>query len=95
MDEHRHNAFLPVLLLSISLLTVFVWQLVGSFQQRSMLQNSIQRQDELVSQAGAVQKSLERLLTDLLELAKTNEQARAVVEKYKIARQTPPQTPQE
>lgn len=82
----RPDAFLPLTLLSISLILIFIWQLSTISSQRSGFQNTIQRQDELVSQSHKVQAGLEKLVNDLLDLAQTDAEAKAIVQKYGIAR---------
>jgi hypothetical protein len=87
VNEPRHTAFFPLLLLTISVAVLFLWQLMVNYQQRSLLQANIQRQDELVSRSRKIQSHVELLLKDLLALAATNEQAQAIVKKYDIQQQ--------
>lgn len=89
----RPDAFLPLALLSISLILIFIWQLSTISSQRSAFQSTIQRQEELVSQSHKVQEGLEKLVNDLLDLAQTDEESKAIVQKYGIARNANPQAP--
>lgn len=87
----RFDAFIPLLLLALSLAIVFIWQLTNLSSQRSIFQSTITRQEELVKQSKTVQGTLEKLVIDLLELARSGDtDAQAVVQKYNIQQQAPP-----
>lgn len=83
------SAFLPLLLLSLSLLSLLIWQLTNLSSQRSNLQATLQRQTEYVLQSRQVQSNLQKIAVDLIELAKTDAGAKAVVDKYGIRQQNP------
>ena len=83
------SAFLPLLLLSLSLLSLLIWQLTNLSSQRSNLQATLQRQTEYVLQSRQVQSSLQKIAVELIELAKTDAAAKAVVDKYGIRQQSP------
>ncbi len=82
----RPDAFLPLTLLSISLVLIFIWQLSAISSQRTAFQSTIQRQEDLVSQSHKVQAGLEKLVNDLLDLAQTDNDAKEIVKKYGIQR---------
>lgn len=86
------NPFLPIVLLALSVLFALIWQLTAIKNQRNELQNAITRLQEPAKQSQQVQGSLQKLVTELLELSKTDSQAKAIVDKYGI-RQNDPTAP--
>ncbi len=73
------------------------WQLGNIDKQLVNLADVKKQTDELVAkrgdlekQTGAVQAQYTSLLTDVVELAKTDADAKKIVEKWGIQRQTPP-----
>jgi len=83
-----NSGFIPLTLLAVSLLIVFIWQLSNISSQRVALQNLIQSQQQAVQQSRQVQAGLEKLVNDLLDLSQSgDEDAKAIVTKYGIARQ--------
>lgn len=88
-DSEISNPFLPILLLILSVAVVLIWQVNNIAQQRSALQIGIGQLQEPTRQSQQFQGNLQRFLTDLLELAKTDPQAKAVVDKYGIRQQAP------
>lgn len=73
------------------------WQLANADKQLQNLADAkkqfadlIVKRDELVKQSGEIQKNYTNLLNDVLDLAKDDKDAQAVVQKYGIQRQTPP-----
>lgn len=87
------DPFLPIILLAISIVAFFSWQLKGISDQRNALQNTIARLQEPTKQSQQVQSSLQQIATDLLDLAKTDPQAKAVVDKYGIRQNAPATVP--
>jgi hypothetical protein len=84
------GAFLPIVLIALSLLILFCWELKNTSKQRAALQSAIQRQEEGVKQSKAIQAGLEKLVLDLLGLAKSGDaDAVAIVKKYNISQQPP------
>jgi hypothetical protein len=93
------DAFLPLVLIALSLILVFIWQLTNISKQRSSLrasqeqyeaaaQNAATQLDQQIPQSRAVQAKLESLVTDVLNLAKEGDaDAKAIKEKYKIEQQ--------
>jgi hypothetical protein len=93
------SLLLPFLLLAISLAAIFIWQIVTMINQgsamrstRTQLSEALQKREELVRQSGELQSKLQAVVVDLLELAKTSEKAKAIVQKYNI-QQAPPAAP--
>jgi len=80
------GAFLPLTLLLLSFLLNLIWQLSAILSQRSGFQNMIQQQNELVSRSRGVQAGYQKLMNDLLNLAETDEDAKAIANKHGLAR---------
>jgi hypothetical protein len=94
------KSFLPLTLLSVSLISFFSWQLwIISVQSNNLkdskqkledfVSNSVPKLDEQGARAKQVQAGLEKLVLDLLEVAKTDNEAKAIVQKYQIQQQKP------
>jgi hypothetical protein len=83
--------FLSVLLIGISVAIFFIWQIISSSQQGAAFKSTVERQSQLVEQSKQIQGSLERLVLDVMDLAKTgDEDAKAVITKYGIQQQSQP-----
>jgi len=98
------KSFLPIVLISLSLICFFLWQLKIISQNRDNLNTNKQKLDEFVAQniprlddqvkkAEQIQSGLEKLVLDLLELAKTDNDAKAIVTKYNIQQNGPAASP--
>lgn len=92
-----YSAFVPVFLLSLAFIFLLTIQLVNASRQRSALRKAEQSllaveqsRAGMVEQSRAVQADLERLASGLLELAQTDSEARALIEKYGIGRSPAP-----
>jgi hypothetical protein len=82
--------FLPVLLIGLSLVLTFAWQIKNISDQHTALQNSIQTQTATVDKSKKMQSSLESIAVDLLQLAKDGDSdAKAIVSKYNISQAAP------
>jgi hypothetical protein len=70
-------------------------QLVSLVESEKRFEELIKQRESLVQQAQQVQTSYTEMLNDLLKLAETDKDAKAVVEKYRIQRQdtAPPAAP--
>lgn len=66
-------------------------QLVASEDTEKRFAELLKQRETLVQQAQQVQGNFTNILNDLLKLAETDKDARAVVEKYRIQRQQPAQ----
>ena len=62
-------------------------QLVSIVDSEKRFEELIKQRETLVQQAQQVQTSYTEMLNDLLKLAETDKDAKAVVEKYRIQRQ--------
>lgn len=76
-------------LLSVAFFLLVGWQLFMGWQQYQYLRRQRDQGMQLVTQSLATQNALRKLALDLLELAKTDVEAKALIEKYKIAPGTP------
>jgi hypothetical protein len=95
------KSFLPIVLISLSLIVFLSWQWNVIAKNRDNLNttkqkldefvtNNIPKLDDQVAKARQVQSGLEKLVLDLLEVAKTDADAKAIVTKYNIQQQAPP-----
>ena len=91
------SPLIPVAILGASLITMFTWQISGILSQsdlyketKSRYAEALQKGEEPVRQSKETQLKLQGILTDLLELAKTDEKAKAIQQKYGIQQNTPP-----
>lgn len=98
------KSFVPIVLLSLSIIVFFVWQLKIISQDRDTLQTNKQKMEEFeqstlpklddqVGKAKQIQAGLEKLVLDLLDVAKTDSEAKAIVTKYNIQQQAPAGSP--
>jgi hypothetical protein len=86
--------FLSVLMIGLSLSIFFIWQIGANSKQGTAFKSTVERQTQLVEQSKQIQGSLERLVLDVLELAKSgDEDAKAVIAKYGIQQQGQPAAP--
>ncbi|HEY3899446.1 MAG TPA: hypothetical protein VGM54_12570 [Chthoniobacter sp.] len=82
---------LPFALLLVAIAIIFVQQTVTSFKMKTSLnetkvalEKAIDNQKPALTQSGEVEKKLSSMIEDLLILAKTDDQAKAIVNKYGI-----------
>jgi hypothetical protein len=80
----RYHGFWPILLIGLSVLFIFAWEIRINMLTRGSAQQLQQQQVALVDQATKVQERLEKLVRGLLELAKTDEAAQNLVTKFGI-----------
>lgn len=96
--------FIPLVLLSVSVISLFIWNLKNISQQQSALQatklkwenatqTDIPKLEEQAKQSKQIQSNLEKLVLDLMETAKTDPDAKAIVAKYNIRQQAPAASP--
>ena len=89
-SNEKMGAFLPLVLVTLTLVLLIGFQLSAMLTQRSVLNSIITQQIEPVQQAQQAQAGLQKLATDLLEAAKTDPEAAAIVQQFGIAVQQPP-----
>ncbi len=90
------DAFIPLVLLAVSLIGFLGWQVSVTSDQRNSLENvksqledAVARQDPEVTQSQQVQQGLEKIAQDLINLAATDGTAKAIAEKYVRSTQPP------
>src|SRR5581483_1529197 len=79
------TAFWPFTLLALSLCAILVWQLIVANQVKDHAEQLLKQQERVVSQAHQVQMGLQKFARDLIEVAKTDADAKAIVDKYGIS----------
>ena len=79
------TAFWPVMLVGLSLIAVLVWQLRAATQVKEHGAQMRDQQVKLVNQSRREQAGLQKFARDLIEVAKTDDEAKAIVTKYGIA----------
>lgn len=101
-SDGNASAFVPLVLITLSLILIFIWQITNASKQRDSLRaaqeqletayrNSAPQQEQMLQQSHAVQAKLETLVTDLLNLAKEGDpDAKAIQDKYKIQQNAAP-----
>jgi hypothetical protein len=89
----RFHGFWPVLLLGISLLLIFFWEIWVGVDTRRSAQQLQEQQVRVVDQARQVQLGLEKLVRGLIDLSKDDEQAKKLVDKFGIKINTPSPAP--
>lgn len=82
--EERFHGFWPLLLMAISLLLVLSWEILVGIQTRETARQAQQQQLRLVDQAKQVQFGLEKLVRGLVDLSKTDDDAKRLVTKFGI-----------
>ena len=83
-SSHCKGAFLPLLLVGVSLALVLIFQVSMLLPQRDLLQKIIEQNKKGVEQSLQVQTSLQKLVTDLLAAASDDKDAQAIITKYGI-----------
>ena len=95
---------MPFALLSSALAVIMIMQTVGIFHQKTALKEGMEQLTEsvatpaeavakrkpIVDQTGDLKKKLNDMIMDILLLAKTDEDAKAIVTKYNIQQNLPP-----
>ncbi len=79
------SPFLPLLLIAASLIMVLSWNLAMAWKQKTHVDRTAIQQEIQLDQAVQAEAKLRAIMTDLLELAKTDADASAIVKRYKIA----------
>jgi hypothetical protein len=80
----KMDAFIPLVLLSISLIVLLGWQIYNTNSERGQLESVITRQVPAITQSQKVQDSVTKLVNDLLTASQTDATAKAIVDKYQI-----------
>jgi hypothetical protein len=88
----RLTAFWPFTLLALSLCAILVWQLIVANQVKNHAEQLLKQQEKVVSQAHQVQTGLQKFARDLIEVAKSDAEAKAIIDKYGISVTNPAAT---
>ena len=83
-NKTRFTFFWPLCLMAVSLAAFLAWQLKGAEQQCADLQQLVDQQAFLAVKSVQAERKFQGMLSDLLELAKSDPDARSLVEKYSI-----------
>ncbi len=89
----RFHGFWPVLLLGISLLLIFFWEIWVGVDTRRSAQQLQDQQVRVADQAKQVQLGLEKLVRGLIDLSKNDEEAKKLVDKFGIKVNAPSTAP--
>ncbi len=84
-----YHGFWPVLLIGLSILLIFAWEVRINIFTRENARQLQQQQVAVVEQATKIQAGLEKLVRGLVELAKTDEEAQKLVTKFGIKLNNP------
>ncbi len=78
------TSFWPLCLMGVSLLLFLGWQLTAAIQQNRQLLVMSEQQEAMAGRAAQTEGQLQAVMMDLLQLADTDEDAKAIVTKYGI-----------
>jgi len=88
------SPFWPVLLVFISFLAIQCVYLKNALQQRRQMQDSIAQADtQMIPRANELNKAVESLGRDLVEMAPNSPEAMKIVNEFKIQLNNPPAAP--
>lgn len=79
------SAFLPVVLIAVGIITLLSWNLLLAINQHSAGVRISAQQELQMTQAAQTEQKLKAMMSDLLELSKTDKDADAIIKRYKIA----------
>jgi hypothetical protein len=83
-DTMHFSPFWPLCLMALSLAIFLGWQVSNAVRQYLSLMRLGDQQTLLTGQAQQTETKLQAMMMDLLELSKTDAEARTIVNKYKI-----------
>jgi hypothetical protein len=79
-----YHGFWPVLLIGLSLVLVFSWEIQVGIVTRRSAQQLQEQQVRLVDEAKRVQTGLEKIVHAVVDLSKTDDAAKKIVTKFGI-----------
>lgn len=79
-----YDVFWPVLLIGLSVLLIFAWEIQVNISTRRSARELQGQQVRLVDQAKQVQTRLEKLVRGLVDLSKTDDEAKKLVTKFGV-----------
>jgi hypothetical protein len=80
----RHTGFVPLVLIALSFIIILAWELYVGNQARTNGLRLREQQSKLVDQSKQIQLGLEKIARDLIDVASTDNDAKALVTKYNI-----------
>lgn len=80
----RHTGFIPLLLIALSFIIILGWELYVGSQARTNGLRLREQQSKLVDQSKQIQTGLEKIARDLINVSTNDEDAKALVAKYRI-----------
>ena len=83
------SPFIPILLLSVAMVLLLIWQCIVAWNTRGNLRTQFEQRKPMVAQSELVQGNVQKLINDLLLLSETDADAKKVVDKYQIRRNAP------
>ena len=87
-----YSAFLPLLLALIAFLLILSWNLYGVVRQHNYLQRMEVQIGEASAQSAQAEQKLKAMLSDLVDLAAQDEDAAAIIRRYRIVKNAPART---
>src|SRR5436309_2557282 len=82
--QPRHTGFTPLVLIALSFIIILAWELYVGTQARTNGLQLRDQQSKLVDQSKQIQTGLEKIARDLVNVAATDPDAKALVTKYNI-----------
>lgn len=84
-NNSGYSAFLPVLLLSVSLLTFLTLNITMAVRQRMAAVRLSEQMNVQLRQAQEAEEKLRLMMTDLVQISKTSPRAKEIVKKFQIS----------
>jgi short-subunit dehydrogenase involved in D-alanine esterification of teichoic acids len=88
-NNHSFSSFLPLVLIALGVIVLFSWNLTMALNQHSNGIRISAQQELQLAQAAQTEDKLKIMMSDLVELSKSDTNAETIVKRYKIAF-TPP-----
>jgi hypothetical protein len=83
-QHERYHGFWPVLLIGCSLALILIWEIQVGVATRRSSEQLREQQLHLVDQARRVQGELQKVVRGLVDLAKTDDDAKRIVNRFGI-----------
>ena len=83
------TAFWPVVLVTVSLISILTWQVTVANEVKDHVTQLRDQQVKLVEQSKRMQAGLQKFARDLVDLSKSDPDAKAIVDKYGISINAP------
>jgi hypothetical protein len=89
ITEKSFSSFLPVTLIALASIILLGWNLYIAINQHSNGVRILAQQEIQLDQATQAEAKLQQMMTDLVEMAKDDAEAKAIVKRYGIAFNAP------